>query len=84
MVFPSIRRRTSVRHRLFDLEGEDCRKAPILSQSQSDDPISRYRKPVERSNEIAYHLIPLVRSASFPLQLIGSCDWSPKVDGGLK
>ena len=39
--------------------------APINFQSQSDDPISCYRKPTERTTEIKGYAIPLVRSTGF-------------------
>ena len=37
---------------------------PILFRTQSDDPISCYGKPVERTNEIVYSLISLVRACT--------------------
>ena len=41
-------------------------KAPIHCRTQSDDPISRYGKPVELTSGLAYPLISLVRSIGFP------------------
>ena len=40
--------------------------APIQFRTQSDDPISCYRKPVKRADEIKGYTISLVRSTRFP------------------
>ena len=50
-------------------------KASIHFLTQSCDPISRYGKPVERTNEIFSRPISLVRSTDLPQQLTGSHDW---------
>ena len=47
-------------------------QALIHFRTQSDDPISCYGKPVERTNEIAYHAKSLARSIGFLWQVIGS------------
>ena len=41
-------------------------EAPSQFQTQSDDPISCYRKPVEQTNEIEGYAISLVRSIGLP------------------
>ena len=51
---------------------------PIPFRTQSDDPISCFRKPVERTNKITYPLISLVRSTGIPQKLVGSSDWVRK------
>ena len=50
-------------------------KAPIRFRTQSDDPISCYGKPVDRTNEIKGYAVSLVLSTGFLQRLIGSSDW---------
>ena len=51
---------------VYDLMTVYSKKTPVQSPTQFFDPISYYRKPVERTNEIAYPLVSLVRFPGFP------------------
>ena len=59
-------------------------KPPIHLESLSYDPISCYRKPVERTTEIKGCAISSVPSAGFPVVTDRIVGLSLKVDGGLK
>ena len=56
----------------------DVLRPPIHFLTQSRDPISCYRKPMERTNETISRSILLIRSNRFPKQLVGSHDWVRK------
>ena len=57
---------TAVSDRQSGAVGED-REAPIIHfETRSDDPVSRYRKLVERTNEIKECASPSVPSTGFP------------------
>ena len=50
------------------------RRGPLHLRTQSDDPVSYYGKPEERTNEFKGYATSLVRSTGFPLQPSGSPD----------